>query len=207
MIARHPGPIASIILAATLHLLLWLPLPLLVQTVAALFLIGFLPGALLVELIVGRSAAPPDHWERVLYTIAAGYGVMTLVMLGVSYLPGGMTGWQVYATIDLLLAILLALLYVAPSGTRSVLTVFPRAQRAPDVGTSKEIVGLLILFLVAGFLRFTNLGYAEFQGDEGRVVLCAAAVMQGYEDALFTPQGTGRDFVVNARLCRDRSFD
>ena len=47
------------------------------------------------------------------------------------------------------------------------------------------MVGFLILLLVAGFLRFTNLGYAEFQGDEGRAVLRAAAVMQGYENALF----------------------
>ncbi len=53
-----------------------------------------------------------------------------------------------------------------------------------SVGTSIW-VGLIILLLVAGFLRFTNLGYAEFQGDEGRAVLRAAAVMQGYENALF----------------------
>ena len=46
---------AVIALVAGLHGLLLLPLPLLVQTVAALLLTGFLPGALLVEWLVGRA--------------------------------------------------------------------------------------------------------------------------------------------------------
>ena len=35
------------------------------------------------------------------------------------------------------------------------------------------------------FLALYQLGYAEFQGDEGRAVLRAAAVVQGYENVLF----------------------
>ena len=143
---------AVIALVAGLHGLLLLPLPLLVQTVAALLLAGFLPGALLVEWLVGRSAAPPDGWERVLYSVGVGYGIITVILLGLSYLPGGLAAWQVYLVVDVLLLILLSFprsawerrddaprQVVPPTGTRSdvlirsVQTAFPRR----SVGTSK----------------------------------------------------------------------
>ena len=196
MITRRSIFVATVVLAVILHGVLWLPLPLIVQTVAALLLTGFLPGVLLVEWLIGQSEAPPDPWERILYSMAAGYGVMTLVMLGLSYLPGGVLAWQVYAAVDLLLLILCSFPRWSvgmPSGRSASLSVADvdpfdaeRRHRIPtqSVGTSK-LTSLLILLLVAGCLRFTNLGYAEFQGDEGRAVLRAAAVMQGYEDALF----------------------
>ena len=44
---------------------------------------------------------------------------------------------------------------------------------------------LLALLLVAAFLRFGNLGYSEFQGDESRAVLMAAGVVRGQEEILF----------------------
>ncbi|MEZ4717353.1 MAG: glycosyltransferase family 39 protein [Caldilineaceae bacterium] len=44
--------------------------------------------------------------------------------------------------------------------------------------------GILTLLLVGGFFRFTTLGYAEYQGDEARAALRAAAVLQGYDDVL-----------------------
>ncbi|MFN8490799.1 MAG: glycosyltransferase family 39 protein [Caldilineaceae bacterium] len=195
MSLRHLRLGAVLLLALVLHLLLWLPLPLLVQTLAALSLVGFLPGTLLVELLIGQSAAPPDGWARVLYSIALGYGVITVVILVLSYLPGGLAAWQIYLAVDLLLLILLSYPRRSvgmPSGRSASLVVPPLDAERPHgvptlcVGTSRSVLGgLIILLLVAGFLRFTNLGYAEFQGDEGRAVLRAAAVMQGYENALF----------------------
>ncbi len=190
MKARRFTLLVVISLAAGLHLLLWLPLPLIVQTAAALLLTGLLPGALLVEWLVGCSEAPPDRWERALYSVAAGYGVITLVMLAVSYWPGGVARWPVLGVFDLLLVILLGLVWGATP-----------PQPEPKVGGSQDRVfnlpspgrfarrgaggGVAILLLIAAYLRFANLGYAEFQGDEGRAVLRAAAVIQGYENVLF----------------------
>jgi hypothetical protein len=48
-----------------------------------------------------------------------------------------------------------------------------------------EIVTLLLILALAAALRLTNLGYAEFHGDEARAILRAAAVVQGYDDVLF----------------------
>lgn len=176
----------ALLLVTGLHLLLWLPLPLLVQTWAALVLVGFLPGALLVELLLGQSAAPPAGWERVLYAIGVGYGVITVVLLALSYLPGGVAAWQVYLAVDLLLVILALLCAYLHPGWLQNHQPWRLSELFSTLYTARvTVVGLLVLLLVAGFLRFTNLGYAEFQGDEGRAVLRAAAVMQGYENALF----------------------
>ncbi|HQY93079.1 hypothetical protein, partial [Caldilinea sp.] len=78
-------------IGALAHGLLLAPLPPLGQALAALAIAGLLPGALLVEALVGQSASRPDLFERVLYSAAAAYTVMVVVMLLVSYLPGGPT--------------------------------------------------------------------------------------------------------------------
>ncbi|MCX6044466.1 MAG: hypothetical protein NT075_05085 [Chloroflexi bacterium] len=57
---------ALLLLAAIPHGVLFLPLPLVVQTSAALILTGLLPGWLLVGLLVGQSEAPPAFGERLL---------------------------------------------------------------------------------------------------------------------------------------------
>ena len=64
---------------------------------------------------------------------------------------------------------------------------------------------MLSVVLVGGFLRFNDLGYSEFQGDEARAVLRAAEVIQGYHDALAQPQeGPRRDPRSDRRLLADR---
>ncbi len=157
------------------------------QTVAALLLAGWLPGLLLIEWLLGGCARGSDGWERHLYAIAAGYSVMTLVMLAVSYVPGGVAAWQIYAVSDGVLVILSVLIFIAAN----VAQAQNQARSLPsNVDTSKIstpwiVTGVLILLLVGSGLRLTNLGYAEFQGDEGRAVQRAAAVIQGYEDVLF----------------------
>ncbi|MCX6045959.1 MAG: glycosyltransferase family 39 protein, partial [Chloroflexi bacterium] len=55
----------------------------------------------------------------------------------------------------------------------------------PQIDRHWLLIGILSLALTGGFLRFTNLDYAEFQGDEARVTLYSANVIQGYENALF----------------------
>jgi hypothetical protein len=174
---RHLLIILAVALGA--HLLLLVPQPLLLPATAVLILTGLLPGSLLVELLVGRSTAPPDRWERILYSIASGYAIMTLVMLLVSYLPGGVTGWQTLLAFDLVLIGLLAGCWVR--GGKRELTPSPLH---PAPRPSLPLLGGIVLLLVGVFFRFGNLGYSEFQGDEARATLRAAAIIQGYEDVL-----------------------
>ncbi len=165
--------------AAVAHLLIFLPLHMVVQAAALLVLAGLLPGLLLVEAMVGRSDAPPALGERVLYSVASGYGVMVLVMLGLSYLPGGLSGWQTIAAFDLLLVALLGIVWLRAKNPAPV-----AAREWAGMDGRWLVAGALVLLLLGGTLRFTNLGYTDFQGDEARAALRAAAVIQGYDDVL-----------------------
>jgi len=169
----------SLIIAALVaHLALFLPLPLVVQAIAALIVAGLLPGALLVEALVGQSEAPPARAERLLYAIGAGYATMVFGMLAVSYLPGPVTLWQTLLTFDLTTALLAAIVWWRSR---------PNHQ-SPITNHQLSywfIAGFLILLLTGSFFRLVNLGYAEFQGDEARATLRAAAVIQGEDEVLF----------------------
>lgn len=207
-----------LVLAAMAHIALFLPLPLVVQTLAALVLTGLLPGWLLVEWLVGQSEAPPILGERVLYAIAAAYGVIVVVMLGVSYLPGPVARWQSYLAFDLVLLILLVFTWwrrvqVIPHASGLVTAIgaepedqhFTHAKYAvlpiPRFALSNWlVVGLATLLLLGGFFRFANLGYAEFHGDESRAVLRAAGVIQGYEDVLFLHKKGPAEILVPAMI-------
>jgi len=166
------------------HAILLIDLPLIIQALAVLILAGLLPGLLVVELLIGQSPAPPSLGERLLYAVGAGYAVIVLVMLGVSYLPGGIVRWQTLLAFDLLLIVLGWLVWLRRPPLEATLAD-PLNNHLPTHNQPWLITGLLLLFLIAGFFRLTNLGYAEFLTDEARTVLRAAAVIQGDEDVLF----------------------
>ncbi len=194
-----------IVLAVVAHVVLLLPLPLVVQTSAALLLTGLLPGWLLVGLLVGQSEAPPALGERLLYAIAGGYGVIVILMLGISYLPGGVARWQTYLAFDLVLLILLAVTWwrraqAVPQTSGFADTLGVERGNARPAFSKWLIVGLAVLLLLGGFFRFTNLGYAEFHGDESRAVLRAAGVIQGYEDVLFLHKKGPAEILVPALI-------
>lgn len=171
-------------LAAAAHLALALPFPLLWRSGAAWLLTNFIPGALLVEALVGgRPEAAPDPWERFLYSMGAGAALTVLVMLALSYLPGSIPAWLTLVAFDLLIAALgAAIILRAPPADHPV-DWMPVWRDAPRNWFS---VALVVLLLTAGLLRLTGLGYSEFQGDETRVLLRTAGALQGYEDALLT---------------------
>lgn len=168
--------------AVLLHLFLLPFVPLLWQSGAVLILTGLLPGSLLVQLLLGQSAAPPPLAERLLYTVGIGYSWMVIGMLVLSYLPGGITWWQALLWFDSWLFLLLLLLTRQQKHTslQSLVSSLQSPLQRPWL-----LIGVLVLVGLGALYRFGNLGYAEFQGDEARLALRAAEVIQGYEGALF----------------------
>ncbi|BAM01286.1 MULTISPECIES: glycosyltransferase family 39 protein [Caldilinea] len=168
----------ALLVSALAHVVLWTPTPMLAQALAVLTIAGFLPGALLIEALVGRSASRPDRFERLLYSIAAAFGVMVLVMLLLSYLPGGPTQLLTLLAFDVLTLALILWLWLRRS---------PAGEPAwPSPGGDQRWlwIGLIVLLAVGSVTRFVGLEYTDFQGDEARAALRAAAVLQGYEDVL-----------------------
>jgi hypothetical protein len=186
------APLTILLLALFAHLLLWVAPSLVVQTAAALLLTGLLPGWLLVQWLVGRSAAPPTPGEALLYSIGAGYALITVLLLLLSYLPGPLSPWMLYVTFDGLLASLLWLEWRSQPIHQRGLPITPLPDLLPATWPAQPArswgwiaAGLVSLLLVGGFFRFGGLGYADFHSDEARAVLRAAAVIQGHDEVLF----------------------
>ena len=164
---------------ALCDLLLLLPASDGLQSWAALGLAALLPGALLAELLLGNRVDTPSLGERLVYSVGLGYGVLVLTLLGLSYLPGGLTFVQVALTFHTLILLLLVLIGVRPQ------PVTPVSASPPFQSWQWSNLALLALLAGAAFLRFTNLGYSELHGDEAAVALRAVDVLQGWERALF----------------------
>lgn len=171
--------LASVALALLAQILLFLPWPPplspWIEVGALLLWAVFIPGHLLVE-VVGRDfGAPATRLEWGVYAVGGGYALLLVLMLLLSYLPGPLPWWALHAGVDLaLVALVVAAWPVAGEEAHPTLPL-PRW----------EIVALLVVLALATVLRLTNLGYAEYHGDEARAVLRAAAVIQGYDDVLF----------------------
>ncbi|MCB0082839.1 MAG: glycosyltransferase family 39 protein, partial [Caldilineaceae bacterium] len=192
------------------HILLWLPLPPIWQSGVLLLLCGWLPGWLLVEWVlnergprpdghgkmVGREARSTRHaenatgvssrltiydaLEQLIFSAATGYGIIIWGLLLLSYLPGPIPFWLPLLTFDLLTLCWLIMRYRHSAPTKRWRRVLTRSTTAPKW----LAVGLLSLALVGGFMRFPNLAYSEFQGDEARVMLRAVQAIQGDPAAL-----------------------
>lgn len=169
----------SLGLAALTHLVLLADVPLVWRTCAALLLTVFLPGLLLVEGVVRHYALRLRPAEWLLCGLGSGYGLLVIMLLALSYLSGGVSRSQTLLVFDVLLVGLLALALRRQG--RPPLP--PAASGSPAY--LPWLLGAGLLFLVGGSLRLIHLGYAEFQGDEARAVLRAAAVIQGHEEVLF----------------------
>ena len=185
----------TIILAVAVlaHVAIFVDLPLFWRSASVLLLTAFLPGLLFVDWLLGGDDRPlPESWERSLYALAAGYGIVTAVLLLLSYLPGGLIWWQTLLAFDAVLLVLLALLWrrrsLALRDTTPVYIDQPAAWPAilPSAQRDWLLAAVFSIVLIGGFLRFNDLGYSEFQGDEARAVLRAAEVIQGYHDALLS---------------------
>jgi 4-amino-4-deoxy-L-arabinose transferase-like glycosyltransferase len=162
---------------AAAHLILFSPLPLLLRTLAALVIVAIAPAALMVRAWLPHTGGFRAALERGVTIAALAFVALTIGMLLLSYLPGGLVRWQVLLFYDVAIAGLLALLWWRRDE--------PGPITPPDRADRRWLIaGAIVLGVAGSLLRFTNLGYAEFHGDEARAVLRASAVIQGHEEAL-----------------------
>ena len=183
-------------LALIANLLILAGLPLMWEAGVILLLTGLLPGWLFVDwLLGGPGRTLPEPWERTLYAVAAGCAIIVITLLLLSYIPGPLAWQHALLAFDLILLLLFGLLWrrgrAAPPAEPPDETQADDAW--PDILAPSRpqasgwlIAGVISLALVGGALRFTDLAYTEFQGDEARAVLRAAEAIQGYHDALLT---------------------
>lgn len=165
----------SVTLLAQLAGRLGLPAPW--GAVAVLIWAGLIPGNLLVTALLGRGVSPFAWLETAAYSVGAGIGCLVGMLLLLNYLPGPLAAWHLHVAANVLTLALA--LWVAWKRPQAV-------EPAPPMTGDPRLwaVGLVVLLGIGGILRFWNLGYAEFHGDEARAVLRAAAVIQGYDDVL-----------------------
>ncbi|MCC6454927.1 MAG: glycosyltransferase family 39 protein [Caldilineaceae bacterium] len=170
-------PAVSLVVLAICNLLLLTPVPNVLHSWAAVGLAILLPGLLLVNLLVGQRAEAPGLGEYLAYGVGAGLGLLVLLMLALSYLPGGLSFAQAALSLNALVILLIAGNVITLPGSPSF------SVRLPHLDWN--LVALAALLLGAALLRFTHLGYSELHGDEALVALRAVDVIQGWERALF----------------------
>lgn len=162
-------------IAAAAQALLFAPLPAWAHVLLFLLWAGCIPGHLLAEVVGGDFGAPPTRLEWLLYAVGAGYVVILLTLLLLSYLPGPLLPWHLHVAVDGLLLLLAVAAWRRAGQTPPAPLPLPRW----------EIATLALILTAAAILRLPGLGYHDFHGDEARAVLRAAAVVQGYDDVLF----------------------
>ena len=146
-------------------------------TVGILTLGAAVPGLLLVARLT--HTARPASLEFALYSVGAGYALLTLLMLALAALPGGLAADRVLLALNVMNVAL-------------ALAVIRRYRRTPPVSLPDTLAppdratwtALLVVLVLAAALRLPNLGYSDFQGDEARAMLRAAETIQGYESSL-----------------------
>lgn len=111
--------------------------------------------------------------------LGLGFGTTWLFTLLLSYLPGPFPGWPLAVGLHLLVAS----------------AVLPRRHggHGEDIKTSEKPFSSLCALCVSvvclsSLFRLVNLGYSEFQGDEGVIMVRAAGVLTGDPDPLFLHQ-------------------
>ena len=167
------GTWLAVIVLVLANVVIWATGNLILQALAGVALLILLPGALLTGLLFGQDASL-DALERTVLAVGLGYACLVLGTLLLHYLPGPLTRTLLLAPYTVLVAVLILL--------RARLG----AHHTAGPGIPRHVVAaLLLLVIVAALFRFVNLGYSEFQGDEGRAMLRAAEVLQGHDEVLF----------------------
>jgi 4-amino-4-deoxy-L-arabinose transferase-like glycosyltransferase len=115
--------------------------------------------------------------DEVLVGLGLGMTTTALLTLLLHYVPGRLTVAHLLCGDDVLVLCLAALV---------ARRTFPGLARGRQPRWSRWPFVVLLLLTVA--LRLVNLGYSEFQGDEGVIMVRAAQALEGDDDALFMHQ-------------------
>jgi hypothetical protein len=115
--------------------------------------------------------------ERLLIASGISLLLVALLVLLSGYLPGDVSPW--YIAGGLLAIIVPPLQAIWRRGTLVHINL--------EV-SKKHWLALGAIVLIALFLRLTNLGYKEFQGDEGTIMVRAASILTGDENEIFLHQ-------------------
>lgn len=192
MTGKRRVVLTTLILNLAAHGLLFRSAPAFWAAAAALVACGGASGILLASLL---TSASHRRLERVVVAIGAGYGVLVWITLYASYVPGALTRpllLMLHAAVFLALA-----LWRWRAPEQQPQRVRPSM---PLRARPWELAGLLLLLALGAWLRFANLGFSEYQGDEATPVVRAAAVVQGYEDVLFLQRRGPADVVIPAAI-------
>ncbi|MCB0192885.1 MAG: glycosyltransferase family 39 protein [Anaerolineae bacterium] len=179
----RPYSFLLFLLLANLSLLLPAANPL--RVAGALLLLGMLPG----WLWASRLIPIPSLIGRTVTAAGLSYTFSALIILLLHYLPGPIPAWQAIIALDAL-----ALLPMLVSRVSMPWPASPLSLRAA--------APLVLIILIALFLRGANLHYSEFQGDESLAMITAAEAIEGHDDALFLRSKGPSEVLVPMALWR-----
>lgn len=177
--------------ALALGALIWaVPLPVVRYGMAFLFL-WFLPGLAWVSLI---PCDVLDRVERLVIGLGLSFVITPAITLLLTYLPGPLSRLTLLAAMTGTIA-LPALLSWWSNRSRRKRKASSSPEPSPDEESSRggdwrrvSWVWLLVAIMIAFGLRVINLNYAEFEGDEARVMMRVAKALEGDEAIIFQHQ-------------------
>ena len=148
----------------------WLTLP------AAALIYGFLPGVLVVRLVLGWS--DPSRWlEYLVLGAACSYALSSCLGLLLQLVPGFFAPGGLLVSLNL---IFLALLLLSLRASDE-----PQLPRVTLKTMWAGLWPVLVLAALIVFFRLVSLGYSEYQGDEIDVTSLARLLIGGQGDAVF----------------------
>jgi len=127
--------------------------------------------------------------ERFLLASGLSLLLVVLAVLVAGYLPGDLN--TLYTAAGVALVVLIPLGLTWRRGTIAPLDI---------QGSRKHWLALGLIVLLALFLRLTNLGYKEFQGDEGVIMVRAASMLTGDEGEIFLHQKGPVEILIPASV-------
>ncbi len=198
--------LALLLTSLLAHLLIFSSVPLVLTTIGVLLAALLVPGSALILALFVETAERPSPFELGLYAVGSGFCIATLVMLGLSYLPGGISASLTLIVFDCLTLILVGLFWWRARAWSTP----PAAPAALSAHQLRQwfFVGVLLIVAIGGALRLINLGYAEFHGDEARAVLRASGIIQGYEEVLMLhKKGPGEILMPALQLALGERID
>jgi 4-amino-4-deoxy-L-arabinose transferase-like glycosyltransferase len=143
---------------------------------AAFVLLWLLPGLAWAAWLTGQHHRPAT--EEIAVGLGLGMGSVVLLTLLLHYVPGPVTLPALLIAVNVLIFFLLLFSHHS----------LPPDPRPLSIGHWSLVIGLLLVILVAAFFRLRYLGYSEFQGDEGLIMVRAARVIAGDGEQLFYHQ-------------------